>query len=171
MISIRKAEQKDSAAITAIGKSAVEKAHRESCAAEILGQYMQTHYNEAAIEKELADSNNIYHLLYYNNEPAGFSKIVLNTAHNNITLPHTTKLDRIYLLEEYFDKKLGCELLQHNVALSKTAQQQGMWLFTWVGNQRAVNFYKKAGFDIVGSHMFHVTAAHANENHHMLLRY
>jgi ribosomal protein S18 acetylase RimI-like enzyme len=132
---------------------------------------MQTHYNEAAIEKELADRNNIYHLIYYNNEPAGFSKIVLNTPHTNITLPHTTKLDRIYLLQEYFDKKLGYALLQHNIALSKAQQQQGMWLFTWVGNQRAINFYKKAGFEIAGSHMFSVTADHANENHHMLLRY
>ena len=46
-----------------------------------------------------------------------------------------------------------------------------MWLFTWVDNKRAVNFYLKTGFKIVGSHKFKVTDTHYNQHHQMYLSY
>ena len=102
---------------------------------------------------------------------ARFSKIILNEVHPNINKQQVTKLDRIYLLKEFFDLKLGCELLKFNIELSKKNNQSGMWLFTWVGNTRAVNFYLKAGFKIIGSHKFKVSETHYNDNHHMLLEF
>ena len=80
------------------------------------------------------------------------------------------KLDRLYLLPEFFDKKLGIELLKHNIELAKKNQQKGIWLFTWIGNARAVNFYNKVGFKIIGSHQFKVSENHSNENYQMYLQ-
>ena len=54
--------------------------------------------------------------------------------------------------------------------LQKKHAQSGMWLFTWVGNERALRFYKKAGFEIIGSHNFQVSASHYNLNHQMFLK-
>ena len=123
------------------------------------------------IQEELMDENNIYHIIYYNGIPAGFSKIILNAPHTNIQQQNITKLDRIYLLKEYFNLKLGLQLLNFNIELSKRNHQTGIWLFTWVGNKRAVDFYHKTGFSIVGSHQFKVTDTHYNENHQMFLNY
>ncbi len=68
---------------------------------------MDKHYNDDAIKKELDDQNNIYHIISYNVRPAGFSKIVLNAKEPAIAAENVTKLDRIYLLKEYFGLKLG----------------------------------------------------------------
>jgi ribosomal protein S18 acetylase RimI-like enzyme len=95
----------------------------------------------------------------------------LNAEHPDISLKNTAKLDRIYVLKEYFGMKLGYQLLQFNVAFTKKHQQSGMRLFTWIGNQRAIDFYLKAGFEIIGTHNFQVSKTHSNPNHHMLLRY
>lgn len=170
MISIIKATEKDYHSITSIGYVSVEEAHRESCAPEILKEYLDQHYNDIAIKKELTDTNNIYHIIYVDEKAIGFSKIVLNAAHPTIPLPNVTKLDRIYLLKEYQHLKLGYQLLQFNIELAKKNDQAGLWLFTWIGNTKAVNFYLKNGFTIIGNHHFKVTDNHYNENHHMYLQ-
>ena len=110
MILIDKATDKDYQTIADIGNVSVEEAHRASCSAEELSEYLKAHYNYEAIKEELRDPDNIYHILYYNDKPVGFSKIVLNAEHPAIDKKNVTKLDRIYLLSEYFNLKLGAEL-------------------------------------------------------------
>jgi ribosomal protein S18 acetylase RimI-like enzyme len=169
MISILRATTEDHRTIAELGRIAVELAHRESAPEQTLKEYMDGHYSYDAIKEELSDPANIYHIISYHGKPAGFSKIVLDSDHPNINRKNATKLDRIYLLPEFFGMKLGYELLQFNIEYSKANGQSGIWLFTWVGNERAVKFYLRAGFKIVGSHLFKVTEKHYNENHHMLM--
>lgn len=169
MISIVSATEKDYKPIARIGKISVEEAHRDSCSVEDMNEFLESYYNDEAIKEDLNEVKNIYHLINYNRAPVGFSKIVLNTEHPNIPRKNVTKLDRIYLLKEFYGLQLGLKLLQFNIELAKNNGQSGMWLFTWVGNKRAVDFYLKAGFTIVGSHKFKVTETHYNEHHQMFL--
>lgn len=169
MISVIRATEKDHKSIVSIGKVSVAEAHRESTTPENMNEFLEKNYNDDAIKQELNDQNNIYHIILYNGRPAGFSKIVLNAIHPNIVAENVTKLDRIYLLKEFYGLKLGLELLNFNIGLAKNNSQSGIWLYTWVGNTRAINFYLKAGFTIIGSHKFYVTQAHYNLNHHMFL--
>jgi ribosomal protein S18 acetylase RimI-like enzyme len=170
-VTIKKATINDAKAIVSIGKIAVELAHRNSAPPGHVEEYLEKNYTDDVIQQEIRDAANTYHIIYYKDQPAGFSKIVLNAPHTNIPHQNVTKLDRIYLLTEFFNLKLGQQLLQHNINFSKQNNQAGMWLFTWVENKRAVNFYFKAGFTIIGSHMFKVTETHSNPNHHMMLTY
>jgi ribosomal protein S18 acetylase RimI-like enzyme len=96
--------------------------------------------------------------------------MVFNSEHASIEEKNVAKLDRIYLLSEYFNMKLGAELLKSAIEVARKNDQSGIWLFTWVGNIRAINFYLKAGFQIIGSHQFRVTASSYNMNHHMYLK-
>lgn len=169
MISITRATAKDIHTIAAMGKTAVGETHRGSTSDENLNEYLENNYNDEAITKELEDPDNIYHIISFNGRPAGFSKIILNTAEPVIEAANVTKLDRIYLLKEFFGLKLGLELLNFNIALAKNNQQSGMWLYTWTGNERAIGFYLKSGFTIAGSHKFYVTETHYNLNHLMFL--
>jgi len=169
MISIDKATASDHKIIVDIGKLSVEEAHRGSCSAEELNEYLEKHYNNEAIQAELSDEKNIYHIITVDGEPAGFSKIMLNASHADIEQTNVTKLDRIYLLSKFFNLRLGFELLKFNIGLAKTNNQSGIWLYTWTGNNRAINFYQKNGFTIIGSHNFQVTETRYNLNHHMFL--
>lgn len=169
MIYIKRAKAEDHRSIVDIGKVAVAEAHRDSTTAENLNEYMDKHYNDDVIKKELDDQNNIYHIISYNGRPAGFSKIVLNAKEPAIAAENVTRLDRIYLLKEYFGLKLGFELLKFNIELAKDNNQSGMYLYTWTGNKRAIDFYLKTGFTIIGSHKFYVTETHYNLNHLMFL--
>jgi ribosomal protein S18 acetylase RimI-like enzyme len=136
-----------------------------------MSEYLASNYSFEAIKGELHDSRNIYHIIYADGQAVGFSKIVMNATYPGIAESNTSKLDRIYLLKEFHREGLGTTLLQFNIELSRQHNQSAMWLFTWIGNHKAVAFYQKAGFMIIGSHDFKVTDRHYNPNYHMLLKY
>jgi len=169
MISIVKATEKDSANIARIGKVAVEESHRGSSPEEVMNEFLDRNYNPEAIANEIKDPKNIYYLINYNDQPAGFSKIVLNARHDSIAAENVAILDRIYLAREFYGLKLGLELLKFNIELAKKNNQSGMWLYVWIGNKRAVDFYSKAGFKIIGSHKYYVTKTHYDVSHHLFL--
>ena len=171
MISVIKATERDHNSIVSIGKISVAESHKGSCSAEAMDDFIGRHYNSDAIKKELDDINNIYHIINYHDKPAGFSKIILNSKHPSIVSQKVTKLDRIYLSKEFYGFKLGLELLNFNIELAKNNDQSGMWLYTWIGNHRAINFYTKAGFVIIGSHKFYVTKTHYDLCHQLFLNF
>ena len=80
MTSIQKATKKDYDKIVSIGRISVTEAHKDSCSAEILNEYIERNYNAEEIQNELSNLDNIYHIIKHNDNPVGFSKIVLNAS-------------------------------------------------------------------------------------------
>jgi ribosomal protein S18 acetylase RimI-like enzyme len=133
--------------------------------------YIAEKYTVEQFENELTNPSNLYYFIHFNNEIAGFSKLVLDVPFNDQCESNFAKLERLYLLEEFYDKKLGQVLFQFNCDLAKQHFQKGIWLFVWTGNQRAIRFYDKSGFKIIGSHNFKISDNHYNPNHQMLLQF
>ncbi len=171
MYSIKIATEEDVQLLTQIGRQTFIESHGNSAPASVIDCYIKKNYSFEALSNEINNSNNIYHIISHNDKPAGFSKIILNTPHANIPQQEVTKLERLYILSEFYGLKIGEELFNFNLKLSKSHNQNGMWLFVWVENKRAIKFYTKKGFKIIGSYDFKLTDDHANPNHQMLLTY
>jgi ribosomal protein S18 acetylase RimI-like enzyme len=134
-------------------------------------EYVDKSFSADACRNELEDESNIFYALYYKKEPAGYYKIVFDCPHPSIPLAPVTKMERLYLLKSFYDLKLGHDLAQHAINLSKAKREKGMWLNVWKENERAIRFYQKQGFEIIGESEFVLTATHANPNWVMLLKY
>lgn len=171
MTTIKKPNETHAGLLARIGKTSFIESHGHSASWADISKYVDETYTEDIFAADLQQEKNIYHIIYSGENPAGYSKIVLNEEGPGIQLRNITKLERLYLLEEYHDQKLGLKLLQFNIDLSRQNGQAGMWLYTWKENHRAVNFYKRNGFEIIGGHDFKLTETHANPNHQMLLIY
>lgn len=171
MVSIRKATPADAAIIAEIGKQSFIESHGSSAATADIDEYVAKKYTVPVVAEQLADAGNIIHLIYYDGRVAGYSKINLNTGNEHIAEQNITCLDRLYLLKEFYDLKLGAQLFEYNVAISNQAGQKGIWLYTWVGNTRAISFYARAGFKVIGKTDFKISETHANPNHVMYLEY
>lgn len=169
MIAIRKAVMEDAAVLAGIAKTTFLQSHGHSASPEEIAFYVNEKFNEEAIREELKNEANIFHLIYYNETAAGYSKIILNDPHPDILYPNITKLERLYLLKDFHDKKLGAALFSFIRTLANENQQAGIWLYVWKQNARAISFYTKAGFTIVGSFDFRISATHSNPNHQLLL--
>jgi len=171
MFSIIKAQDQHIQLLTAIGKTSFIASHGSSASADDIQQYVNAKYTPELFQMELNDAKNSYHLINYNDQAAGYSKIILNEKFAHIQLEKVTKLERLYLLKEFYNLKLGYELLKYNIELAKQNNQDGMWLFVWKENHQAYNFYKKMGFEIVGDYSFKISETHSNPNYQMLLRF
>ncbi|MCX6276187.1 MAG: GNAT family N-acetyltransferase [Bacteroidetes bacterium] len=171
MISIAKAKVEDANLLAELGSKTFIESHGQSASKADIDKYMNEKFNSNVVLEELSDRKNIYHIIYRDQQPAGYSKIIFNENHSGIQNGNVTKLERLYLLKEFYDLKLGHQLLEFNISLSEQNNQDGMWLFVWKENLRAVRFYEKAGFEVVGSYDFKLTDTHSNPNHQMLLTY
>ncbi|MGB1268425.1 MAG: GNAT family N-acetyltransferase [Flavobacteriaceae bacterium] len=171
MIQIVKADVSHAKLLSTIGERTFLDAHSHSAPEADIKTYIAKTYAIETVVKELLQPENVYHILYYNNTLAGYSKIVCHSPNDHISSLNLTKLDRIYFLKEFHGLGLAKTLLNFNINLSKKHQQKGMWLAVWVDNFRAVNFYKKLGFTTVGEYHFRISKTHTNPNHVMYLEY
>lgn len=171
MIKFIKPEPHHIAELTELGRTTVYQAHKTAAPPKDMTAYLDDNYVEDVIRLELNDPNNIYYLMYDDDRMIGFSKIVYNSPNKFLPDENVTKLDRIYLMEEYHGKGLAQQFLDFNIELAKENGQSALWLYTWVGNKRAIAFYEKEGFETIGEHMFQVSATHSNPNHVMCIKF
>jgi diamine N-acetyltransferase len=157
--------------LSELGAQTFYKAHKDSAPAHELNDYIKRIYSHDAIEKELANPVNIYHIITHENTAAGFSKMELTMKHPAIQLENVSKMDQIYLLDSFRGLKLGAKLLNYNIEYSKSRGQNGMWLVVWVENRTAIDFYKKFGFRVIIRDQFRLTKTHLNPCYVMLLEY
>lgn len=171
MITIRKATVSDYDLIAELGATTFIQAYQEKVSRDDLNTFVSNTFNKDLLIEELSNSNIHYYLQYFNNKIAGYTKIVLNVPNANISAKNITKLDRLYLLKKYYGQQLGASLFTHICNVTKKLAQQGIWLYVWDENQRAVDFYSKNNFKIVGHHDFKVSETRSNPNHIMYLEH
>lgn len=169
MIEIVRATSIHAEILATIGKSTFLDAHGHSAPEKDIAIYTENTYSIETVITELQQPKNIYHLLFYKGKIAGYSKIVLDTPFNNLTHKKTTKLDRIYFLKDYYGLNLSKTLFDFNVKWARQHHQIGIWLAVWVNNLRAIKFYTKIGFEIIGEYDFNISKTHSNPNHIMYL--
>lgn len=171
MTSITRLTPNDAEMLSKLGAVTLMQSHGHSAPAAVMQAYVDKAFSVANCRKELADEANIFHGLYLDGTPIGYTKIIFRSPHPSITLRNVTMMERLYLLNGVFQKGLGEALLQHAVYLSKAADDAGMWLTVWQKNERAIRFYKKHQFRPVAEGRFVLTEAHANPTWVMLLQY
>ncbi len=171
MIRIEKATKNDADMLAELGVITFLQAHANSAPQEDLDAYMKKNYTVEAFENELCEIKNNYFIFYYLEKPVAYSKIVFNVSVKAISNHQIAKLDRIYLLESHYGSGFAQKLLNFSVKLAKENGQTGLWLYTWKENKRAIYFYQKMGFKIVGEYDFAVSKKHKNPNWIMWLEF
>jgi diamine N-acetyltransferase len=169
MVSIRQSTKEDASILAQMGRQTFIESHSHSAPDHVINEYVQNNYNETAIRGSLKDPANKFHIIYYDDQPAGYSKIIFNHPHAGIPNKNVSKLEKIFLLGRFYDLKLGKQLLAFNIDLAKLHGQSGIWLFVWIENERAIRFYKNHGFQIIGDHNFRLSESHYNPNFIMYL--
>ncbi|MFB1040008.1 MAG: GNAT family N-acetyltransferase, partial [Polaribacter sp.] len=169
MLAIKKATLKNTSLLSKLSIAAFIPAHGHSAPKEVIDTYTDANFSEANFIKELSNPIFQYHILYYKEQIAGFSKVIFNFENKNIVDKNATKMERLYLLQEFYNLGLGKELLNFNTAIAKKHNQAGIWVFVWVENLKAIAFYNKMGFKKVGEYNFILSSTKTNPNHVLYL--
>lgn len=157
MINIRTANSADAEMLALLSRVTYTESHGEYIENKMhLFNYENEAFSVVKVRDELNDSNIIYDILYYNDFPVGYSKLVLNATNENISSKNICRLERIYVLYDFIHLKVGHQLM--NLAFDK-AKQGGfdiLWLSVYIKNDRAIRFYEKNEFENVGALNFMV---------------
>lgn len=171
MVSYKRLGPADASLLAEIGGISLLESHGHSAPAPVMQAYADRNFNPEACGAELAEAATIFWAVYVNDQPAGYFKIILQSSHPMVPLQPVTKLERLYLLKEFYGLGLGQGLLKKAIKLSKKAGDKGIWLDVWKKNDRALRFYEKEGFETVGESRFVLTETYANPIWVMLREY
>lgn len=163
-VSITKIFKKDAETLRKLAVTTFRESHGHSASSKDINEYINAKFTLENIEAELSDDSNVFYFVYVNEELAGYSKIIYNTAYENLTQTNSTKLERLYVLGKFHDLKIGKKLMDFNINLAKQNNQAGIWLYVWTENHRAVRFYKNYGFQQIAETYFKISDKHSNPN-------
>ena len=80
----------------------------------------------------------------------GFVQLQLRTEHSAVSSPNAAEVVRLYVLERFTSTGIGTSLLARAEALAVAEGAQHAWLTAWVGNTRAMAFYRRRGYIELG---------------------
>lgn len=66
------------------------------------------------------------------------------------------ELARLYVAREALGSGAGAALMRELLSEARRAGHETIWLGVWEHNERAIAFYRKWGFEVVGEHIFQV---------------
>lgn len=123
-----------------------------------LESFLASAYSLSKVEAELSDPR--YRCFVVEGEPGMLCYALLRdgSAEACVTGDDPIELERIYLLQQAHGGGWGQRLLDRCIAEAKILGRKTLWLGVWEHNNRAQAFYRRNGFEEVGSHCFKVGA-------------
>lgn len=171
MITVRNANFNDIEAIAKLGTTTFLETYLPNTPKDAVESFVKNAFNIDTLTAEFDNPNVHYFMIFLNETLAGYSKIELNVPNEYAETTQLTKLDRFYVLKEFHGKKLGTALFNYTITFSKEQQQQGIWLYVLIQNERALHFYTKNNFQIIGEYDFKISETRYNPNYVMYLPY
>ncbi len=121
---------------------------------EDMEKYIAEDMSEERITQELRDKHNVFFLGYRGDMLIAYAKVRSTKIPEALKNNRPIELERIYVLQEHLGTKAGAALLQHCINYAVANNNDVLWLGVWEHNHRAINFYKRWGFDFFSSHTF-----------------
>lgn len=154
VIVIRPAELSDAAPLAAIA----ERTFRETFAADNSADNINLHcaqkFSAQIQAEEISDPQLITLLAEIAGELAGFVQLRLAHAIACVKGDRPAELHRIYVSSKWHGRGVATELMRAVYVAAARAGSDCLWLGVWERNLKAIAFYQKCGFSVVGDHVF-----------------
>jgi ribosomal protein S18 acetylase RimI-like enzyme len=119
-------------------------------------EYHNRTFSVEKIKKGIKNRNNIFWISFVDGLPVGFAKLKLDSQSEFILSKNICQLQKIYVLRDFLSMKIGFELQNRLLDKAKKNGSEKIWLSVLEINYRAINFYKKNGFENIGNHTFQI---------------
>ena len=153
---IRPAQEKDTADLVQLSSSSFRNAFEANNTKSDIDLYIKTNFSHAQLQSQILDRNNVFLLLFAEEQesPVGYAKLRVGPAEACVNVENPIEIERLYLDAAAIGKRLGSVLMQACLAEAKARGYQSVWLGVWEHNDRAIAFYKRWEFELVGTHPF-----------------
>lgn len=121
-----------------------------------LRDYYNKTFSVEKIEKSIAKSNNVYWISFVDRLPVGYAKLKLHSPSSFMETPAVCQLQKIYVMKDFLSMKIGFQLQNLLLDKAKEKKRKVIWLSVLNENERAINFYLKSGYELIGNHEFRI---------------
>ena len=151
---IRKAELSDAEAVASLAAALFPLGCPAETRAEDLAEHIGRELTPERFRELLGDPGVVVHLASVSGKLAGFAMVAWGGAAPEAVADVRCELRKLYVDPAFHGQGLAGRLVD---AVFQTAERLGhrsLWLSVHSGNERAIGFYSKCGFRVVGSQEF-----------------
>ncbi|MDO3644003.1 N-acetyltransferase [Mucilaginibacter sp. L3T2-6] len=116
--------------------------------------YTSIAFTPEKILSELMNPDSRFYFARDGEEIAGYIKLNFNAAQNEFKDPQALEIERIYVSRAHHKKQIGSQLINFAINTALNKKMDYIWLGVWEHNHRAISFYERNGFRLVGRHNF-----------------
>jgi len=153
-IEIKKIDRSNILQLQALGKATFQETFADENSAENMEKYLEEGFSVDKLTAELNNKEVEFYFAEIDNNPVGYLKINVGNAQTEMQDTSAIEIERIYVLKTYHGKQVGKLLLEKAFQIAHLHHAQYIWLGVWEKNGRAIQFYKKNGFEAFDQHIF-----------------
>lgn len=153
-IRIRRATHADRTLLADLGARTFSAAFGPDNRPEDMAAYLAQAFSPEIQSEELADPLSTFLIAENEDEVVGYTRLLRGPAPSAVEADRPVELVRIYAEPSWIGRGVGSALMG---ACLKEGGKQGcdvIWLGVWERNRRAIAFYERWGFAVVGSQTF-----------------
>lgn len=156
MIGIRRAVEEDALALSMLAERTFRVAFAQANSPEDMQKHCASHYGEALQLAEIRDSSRETWVVEGAQGLVAYAQLRLEALSPVIRGEQPVEIQRFYVEGSQHGTGLAHRLMAHLLGRAAARGSTVVWLGVWERNQRALAFYRKWRFDVVGEHSFAV---------------
>ena len=168
-ITIRRATSRDAALLAELGARTFRDAFGAQNTESDMAAYLASAFGVDIQARELADMDSVFLIAHAGDEVAGYAHMRAGVAPACVSGARPIEIVRFYSVSEWLGRGVGVALMGACIAEATARGADVVWLSVWQENVRAVAFYSKRGFSVVGDKDF-VVGRDLQRDHVMVLR-
>lgn len=153
-IHVRRAEEADAAALADLAARTFVQSYGPDNLPENIDLYLEHSFNQAQILSELRDPGTHYLLAESDERPIAYATLRQSSAPEASLSGRAIELARIYVEADLIGVGIGSLLMRNCLLLARKQDFDTIWLGVWRHNSRAISFYRKWKFEVVGTQNF-----------------
>lgn len=154
-IIINTASTEDFETIQSLGRQTFSETFAESNSEEAMKTYLEESFNTEKVKSELNNPDSHFFIAWEEDNPVGYLKLNYAAAQTELKDDDTSlEIERIYVKKSHHGQKVGQLLYDQALESAQSFGKNYLWLGVWEKNLRALNFYRKNGFEEFGIHTF-----------------
>jgi ribosomal protein S18 acetylase RimI-like enzyme len=155
LVLIRIAVPADGETVADIGRRTFYETWKSVNTEEDLQLYMLKAFDAKKVREEIENSKvTTFFLAFVDDELAGYAKLRNDRNYDQNNGLRALEMERIYVLKKFQDQKIGKALMDECLKIAYKGEYEVMWLGVNQENHKAIDFYKKYGFEVFGTKQF-----------------
>lgn len=154
MATIRRANSADASALASLAERVFRDTFASANDPADVELYCAKNFGAAVQSREIGDRNLTTLVSELGGELNAFAQVRVPSLIECVAAKRPTELCRFYVDHQWHGLGIAHELMNEVLAIVRGLASDRLWLGVWERNDKAIRFYRKFGFAVVGDHPF-----------------